>query len=441
MTVAFVDGLKQRLAARLHKGAFLRHVGVLAGGTAIGQATSVLVAPILTRLYTPADLGLLGVFSAFVLTLGGVAAARYDVAVVAADDEDDAAALTCAAVLAAIPLTAVICGLAWLLIRQKWMGFGSMPMHILPFVAVAVFVTAVFAAFRYWFIRAQIFGTVSKVSVYQGVMRSIVQVALGIVHAGWMGLIAGDVAGRMAGIGRMSHLAWRSLKERTRSFAIRPIVRVMVRYREFPKINMPSTLIDTVALNLTIPLIAQVFGAAPAGQFTLVQRLLTLPLGIISMSVADAFHGRAAAYVRDEPHQLRRFYLRTARGLFLSGLVPVVLLIVFAPMTVAFIFGSKWEVAGVLVALMAPAALAQVTVSPLTRVILVTRRGMRAKLVLDLINMVMVIGTIVGAGRAGLGLNAAVGLYSAALTFLYLLYFVIMLKLVEYDDMTLGDPV
>lgn len=43
------------------KGSFLHHVGVLTGGTAFTKGLSVLVLPILTRLYSPEAFGLLAV--------------------------------------------------------------------------------------------------------------------------------------------------------------------------------------------------------------------------------------------------------------------------------------------------------------------------------------------------------------------------------------------
>ncbi|MBC7345458.1 MAG: lipopolysaccharide biosynthesis protein, partial [Clostridia bacterium] len=51
------------LKALLSKSSFARNVAVLAGGTAVGQAIVVLASPILTRLYTPGDFGVLAVYS------------------------------------------------------------------------------------------------------------------------------------------------------------------------------------------------------------------------------------------------------------------------------------------------------------------------------------------------------------------------------------------
>lgn len=54
-----------RLKALLPRSSFARNVAVLAGGTAVGQAIVVLASPILTRLYTPEDFGVLAVYTSF----------------------------------------------------------------------------------------------------------------------------------------------------------------------------------------------------------------------------------------------------------------------------------------------------------------------------------------------------------------------------------------
>jgi len=41
----------------LPKGGFARAVALLAGGAALGQAITVLVSPVLTRIYSPEDFG------------------------------------------------------------------------------------------------------------------------------------------------------------------------------------------------------------------------------------------------------------------------------------------------------------------------------------------------------------------------------------------------
>ena len=59
---------------------FVKSVGLLAGGTVIGNAILVLVLPILTRLYGPDAFGMLGVYMSLLDVLAVAACLRLDLA-------------------------------------------------------------------------------------------------------------------------------------------------------------------------------------------------------------------------------------------------------------------------------------------------------------------------------------------------------------------------
>ncbi len=69
------------LRALLPKGRLGRAVAVLVTGTAFGQLIVLAASPLVTRLYTPADFGVLGVFSAFLGILGIAVTLRYELAI------------------------------------------------------------------------------------------------------------------------------------------------------------------------------------------------------------------------------------------------------------------------------------------------------------------------------------------------------------------------
>jgi O-antigen/teichoic acid export membrane protein len=58
-----ISKLTSTLKKALPKNAFARGVSVLVGGTVGAQALMVLASPLLTRLYTPEDFGLLVVYA------------------------------------------------------------------------------------------------------------------------------------------------------------------------------------------------------------------------------------------------------------------------------------------------------------------------------------------------------------------------------------------
>src|SRR4051794_36099705 len=86
----------------------------LALGSGAAQAITVLVAPIITRLYTPADIGAAGVLSGVMLLVAPAACLRFDLAISLAREKREAARL-CALSLIAGASVAALLGVAALL--------------------------------------------------------------------------------------------------------------------------------------------------------------------------------------------------------------------------------------------------------------------------------------------------------------------------------------
>jgi O-antigen/teichoic acid export membrane protein len=82
--------LQRRIQQRIPRAGFFRNVAILAGGTAIAQALNVLTAPIITRLYTPNDLGNLSVYISIYSILVVVASWRYETAIPLPKDDETA---------------------------------------------------------------------------------------------------------------------------------------------------------------------------------------------------------------------------------------------------------------------------------------------------------------------------------------------------------------
>jgi O-antigen/teichoic acid export membrane protein len=64
------------------KSEFRKHVLTLLTGTTIAQAIPVAISPILTRIYSPEDFGLLAIYISIVTILATVITGAYDFAIV-----------------------------------------------------------------------------------------------------------------------------------------------------------------------------------------------------------------------------------------------------------------------------------------------------------------------------------------------------------------------
>ena len=68
---------------------FSKNVLMLVTGTTVSQIIPIAISPILTRIYTPEDFGILALFMSLSMLFGSVASARYEQAIILPDQDED----------------------------------------------------------------------------------------------------------------------------------------------------------------------------------------------------------------------------------------------------------------------------------------------------------------------------------------------------------------
>src|ERR1700712_2285797 len=101
------------LRRRVLSSGFVRNVLVMLGGTVLGQMFSVIAAPALTRIYSPAEFGYLNVYGSMLSLLTVLASLRYEMAIPIAVSEIEAANLFGVCSVALASTTMIVAALAW----------------------------------------------------------------------------------------------------------------------------------------------------------------------------------------------------------------------------------------------------------------------------------------------------------------------------------------
>ncbi len=401
------------------RGDFARHVASLGSGTALGQLIVVAVTPLLTRLYTPEDMGLFGLFASFLAIASVAATLRLDFAIATTADRETALRLL-ALCLVVTPLASLLLGaLLYLLIRHDVFAYGLLPLWTVPLGIVALAATGAFVALRCWHVARRSFTAVGRAMVAQGTARAVASVLLGLPAAGWAGLAAGDLAGRLFGIGRLWREAGGELQQARRGGRLGRLGEELSRARHFPLVVLPSSLVDALAAALPLPFIAWMFGAAEAGQFALVWRVAGLPGGLVAASVGDVFHAHATAARSVGSPQVRHLLLDTMRMLGIVAVAIYVPLCLVAPWVFEWVFGAPWRMAGEMLLLLAPMWLTSMVVSPVSRLPMVLGRP-QLKLVFDTCFLLLPLAAL--AAFASHGVLVAVFAYGVAAAAAYAIF-------------------
>jgi O-antigen/teichoic acid export membrane protein len=366
--------MMRALRARLPKGRLRRAVALLVTGTALGQLIVLAASPLLTRLYTPEDFGVLGVFSAFVGILGITVCLRYEFAVQLAEDDAGVVNLLALSLVVTLLVSSLIGVIVWLWgdIVSAWLNTEALG-PLLWLLPVALLPIGCNRTLTHWAIRRQAFGRIARTRLSQSLGQVATQAGLGYAVAGPFGLLVGQVIGQSAGITTLALAFHRSEGWPWRAIRLRAMARAARRYGNLPTLATGAALLNGSARLLPTLLIAALYGAEVAGWFALAQRILQTPI-FLSTAVSQVYLGEASRLARSDRSGMDALFMATTWRLLGFGVLSLGVVVIAGPQLFALVFGSAWTEAGRFAQLLAFMSLGQLVVNPIAHTLTVLHR-------------------------------------------------------------------
>lgn len=410
---------------------FTAHVLTLLSGTSLAQFLVILTAPILTRLYTPEDFGVLALFVSLNSIVGAVICGRYEMAIMLPREEEDAANLFALALVVAIGLSVLALGVI--------AAFGQSLAQMLHcpslsfwlwFLPVGYLFAGLSMTLNYWHTRKKKYFGLAAARVSQSVGTVGVQTGAGLTATtGAGGLIAGELMGQAVGIGVLGlDLVRRDGKVIWQSLHPKKMGELAKNYHRFPAYDVAAVLANTGSHFLPFLLLNQFFDAFVVGSFYLAYRVINWPLNLIGTSVSQVFYQKYEEK-RQESEKLK-FLQQLIKILAILALLPALVLFISAPYLFQVIFGPQWLTAGEFVRILAPLLFIRFIVGPLSSVF--WSEGRNAWF---LFCQLLLLCTTVAAFLVGgiLGkVNLALIFYSGANCLVYILIILLALKFAGY---------
>lgn len=372
---------------------FVRQVGVLASGTALAQAITLLALPVVTRLYTPHDFALLAVFVALSSLLITVACLRLEVAIPIAATEDTAADLLVVA-LCSVSATGAFSGLiVWLFFDEIANHSGQPTLQRYLWLApIVAWFGGAYNALQSWVTRERRFNLIAKTRLMQALGGAGTQVAFGFAGVAPLGLLLGQAMNSGAGVLRLAWSTRRVLTGAIQSTHPKRLAQTLRAYYRYPKYSTLEALLNVGGTQVPIIVIAGVASGSEAGQLILALRVLAAPMALIGNSVAQVFISRAGEQRRSGRFPV--FIAEIVASLFKVGVGPLLFGALLAPLAFPVAFGPDWRRAGQIVSWMTPCVIAQFLVSPISMSLNVIE-SQRLALTLQTAGLVLRLGAVV----------------------------------------------
>jgi O-antigen/teichoic acid export membrane protein len=355
----------------LPRSSFVRGVVVLGGGAAASQLILMAVAPLLTRLYSAQDFGVVAVFGSMLSILSVVSSLRYELAIPIAKDDEEALHGVVLALLVAVATT-LVTFLAVLCFRVQIAEAVKIPqmtayLWLLP---IGLLLLSVYQVFYYWAIRVQAFSAIAQTRLTQSISSVVVQI--GGSSFGLIGLLLGQITGQAAGIYSLGLLVIQNKSNIFRTINPKALRLVAWRYRRFPCFSTWGSLLNTIGMQLPPVMFSILFSPAVVGIYALAHRVLSLPMSLIGQAIGNVFLARASEAKRDG--NLAVLVANVHDKLAQIAMPPVLVLVVIAPELFVWIFGSEWREAGIFAQLMTPMLYFQFIFSPISTLFVILEK-------------------------------------------------------------------
>ena len=244
------------------------------------------------------------------------------------------------------------------------------------------------------------------------------QLGVGLLAHGPFGLLLGDTLGRTNGSTRFIRDLCRDYVSLLRTIRISRMMKIAVRYREYPLVSMWGGVVNALGLALPALFLAQYYGTKYTGWFALVIRVLGIPAGLIGLNIAQVYASEAARLARSDPKRLMHIFLKTTRQMLYLGITPCAAFMIFAPWLFQHIFGIAWREAGEYARYLALMFFAGFVNSPVTWTLTILERQ-RAQIAWDISSLVVTLLTMALPHYMGYGPGVTVASYGVAMTLMY----------------------
>ncbi len=396
---------------------FLRNVMTMLTGTVVAQAIPMLAAPVLTRLYAPADYGEYAAFMLVATALSALASARLELAIMLPEKEHEAASLLVLCLLIAGGVSLVL----FLVVLFAGDGLpeafaGSKIGDAVRLLAPMIALQSGFQVLNYWLLRKQRFRLLSISRVFRALAIAGANIAFGLLLVP-RGLVFSTLIGQTVATGILAGQVAYEDRVALKGFDFKLARRLAVLHREFPLFSLPAELLSTLAGQLPVMLLDKATG----GLFAFVQMVVNAPLSFVSGAVFDAFKERATRDYREQG-TFRPIFTKLAKTLVLLGIAPLLVLVLFGPPLFALVFGEAWRMGGEVARILAAMYFLKLLASPLSYAFNVVGRQ-REDFILHIWIACSTFGVLWWGRTEGLASLAMMGLYSVNYCVIYVITF------------------
>lgn len=328
---------------KLLRSDFSRNVLTLTGGTTIAHGITIVFSVILVRFFSPENFGTLALFLSVFDITAVLVTLNFEQTIILPKRNSEARDIISLVVVLALVLCFLLT-LIFTLLNSYIADLLNEPnlkvwLLIMP---VYLFLYAMYQTAFFWFNRRKKYMGISVAKISQSGATAISKTGFGMLnYAG--GLIVGTVIGQLFSTIYFTIKAWSTVKVLTFRYH-----RLKAVFKKYIRISSSLTLsyeIQRIYSQIPVFYFTKYYDASIVGFYFMAQRIVTIPVALLSRSIGDVFRQEAT----EQYHQHGKFdaiYRSTLKKTLVLSILPFLVFYIIAPAITALVFGEEWRIAG-----------------------------------------------------------------------------------------------
>lgn len=351
---------------------FNRNFFRLFQGTVFGQLLPILAAPIISRIFSPDQIGEFAFYSSIITICIGLVCLNIDRAIVLPANNYESKRLIKIGLKISYRFSLLSLIILLLLKSLCYLNYISdFPMWWF-LLSIHIFVLGMFQVGNYALSRYKLFRELGRSRIYNGASFSILQMCSYKLQT--LGLVSSLLLSRS-----FSSINYFVQMKKINAINVKTLTYIhlkfsktekvlLKKYKDFLIYGTSISTLNNTSNQLPVMLLQSFYTMQYAGIYSWANRIIQMPTGLITQAVNQVFYQDVSHRI-SEKKPILNLVKSTTKKLFFIGVIPYSILFTLAPQIFGFVFGEKWVLAGEYTRCLIPWLFVSFLNSPITGVI------------------------------------------------------------------------
>lgn len=337
------------------KNSFLRDALTISTGTVIAQIVPLVLYPLLARIYTPEDFGLLAIILAVVPILTITFTGMYEGGILVSESKKEAANLVFFILFRSFIVFCIVMLLYFIVNHFTYLFPESNHSLIKIFYVVPICALSLvfFNCFNEWCVTYKYFINLSFNKMFFTSSIGLSKIFFGLTKFIDEGLIFGDLLGKVL---TAKYSVFIALKKDSKYFFqvnFKKFKYLRQKFINFPKFLLPDQLVNNLSGSVHVFFIGLFFGNEELGYFAMAASLLTVPVTVITAAVKDVFREKANREYKISGN-CRPLIISTIKPITFISLIFFIPIYFILPQAFVIGLGDQWINSGIYAQILVP---------------------------------------------------------------------------------------